>query len=54
VQRTVFVAATLPTDHMVLRYEYESGLRALGIDPPRDRTWDRDRGELSFARPPRW
>jgi hypothetical protein len=54
VQRTVFVAAPQPTDRIVLRYEYESGLVALGIDPLRDRTMDRDRGELTFARPPRW
>lgn len=54
VQRTVFLAAYSATDRIVLRYEYESGLRALGIYPRRDRTWQRERGELSFARPPRW
>jgi len=54
VQRTVFLAAYSATDRIVLRYEYESGLRALGIYPYRDRTWRRERGELSFAKPPRW
>ncbi len=56
VQRTVFLAAHSATDHIILRYEYEPGLRALGIHPRRNRTRDRDRGELSwgFARPPRW
>ena len=54
VQRTVFLAAHSATDRIVLRYEYESGLRSLGITPRRDRTWQRERGELSFARPPRW
>lgn len=54
--RTVeFRAASRPTDHLVLRYEYASGLRALGIRPWRDavdRTWERERGELGFAQPP--
>ena len=54
VQQTVFLAASAPTDHIILRYEFESGLRALGIYPRRDRTWDRERGELSFAKYPRW
>jgi hypothetical protein len=53
VQRTVFLAVHAATDRIVLRYEYESGLRALGIFPRRPRTWDRERGELSFAQPPR-
>jgi hypothetical protein len=54
VQRTVFLAAYSATDRIVLRYEYASGLQALGIYPRRDRTGQRDRGELSFAKPPRW
>jgi hypothetical protein len=54
VQRTEFAAATSPTDRIVLRYEYESGLRALGIFPRSPRAWERDRGELGFAQPPRW
>ena len=54
VQRTVFLAAYSATDRIVLRYEYESGLRALGIYPRYNRSWDRERGELSFAKYPRW
>ncbi|HEY2954070.1 MAG TPA: hypothetical protein VGK89_02335 [Candidatus Eisenbacteria bacterium] len=56
VQRTQFLAASHETDHLILRYEYESGLRALGIFPRRGRTWWRERGELGwgFAQPPRW
>ena len=54
VQRTMFLAAHSATDRIVLRYEYESGLRALGIYPRKSRTWDRDRGEWSFAQAPRW
>ena len=54
VQRTVFLAAWSATDRIALRYEYESGLRALGIFPRTYRTWERERGELSFARYPRW
>jgi hypothetical protein len=57
VQRTVFVAASRPTDKLTLRYEYASGLVALGIDPyrerPRHRTWDREQGLYGFAKPPR-
>ncbi len=54
VQRTVFAAAMSPTDRITLRYEYESGLRALGIFPRSPRVWERERGELGFAQPPRW
>jgi hypothetical protein len=53
VQRTVFLAAYSATDHIILRYEYASGLQAIGIYPRVHRTWDRDRGELTFARYPR-
>ncbi len=42
VQRTWFVAESHATDHIVMRYEYASGLRALGIFPKRARLWDRD------------
>lgn len=42
------------TDHLIVRYEYASGLRALGIEVRRNRVHDRDRGELGFAKPPRW
>jgi hypothetical protein len=51
-----FRAVSQPTDRFVLRYEYASGLRALGIRPVRgwfDRVRDRDRGEYGFAEPPR-
>ena len=56
VRRTQFEAERRATDHMVLRYEYASGLRALGITPlpwfHRDRTWDRENG--GFASYPKW
>ena len=42
------------SDQIVLRYEYASGLRALGINLQRNRLWDRERGELGFAQPPKW
>ena len=52
-----FVAAGPPAERVVLRYEYATALRALGILPRawwgRDRLRERDRGE-GFARPPRW
>jgi len=56
VRRVWFVPVPVATDHLVLRYEYASGLRALGIEPrgSRDRLWERERGELGFAQPPRW
>lgn len=56
VRRTWFEAESHATDHLVLRYEYASGLRALGIRPgwDRDRLRDRERGELGFSQPPRW
>lgn len=56
VNRTVFNANSYSSDMIVLRYEYESGLRALGIFPRRDRnrTWEREQGDLGFAKPPRW
>lgn len=45
-----------PAQRTTLRYEYASGLRALGIDVrpvySRDRLRERDRG--GFARPPAW
>jgi hypothetical protein len=55
VRETVFTAQSYPTDHLVLRYEYASGLQALGIFPARgpDRVWERDH-RLGFAQPPRW
>jgi hypothetical protein len=55
VRRTDFLAARTATDHLVLRYEYASGLRALGIFPPRrHRVFERDLGHLGFAKPPLW
>ncbi len=44
-------------EKVTLRYEYASGLRALGIIPERwtrDRLRERDRGQPGFAEPPRW
>ena len=47
-----------PAQRTTLRYEYASGLRALGIDVrpvyTRDRLRDRDRGQGGFAKPPAW
>jgi hypothetical protein len=54
VRRTDFTPSRNATDHLVFRYEYASGLRALGIFPQRrGRVWERDGGDLGFARPPR-
>ncbi len=55
VRRVHFVAERRAGDHLVFRYEYASGLRALGIIPRshRDRVWEREHGELGFAQPPR-
>lgn len=53
VTRVDFRAERRATDHLVLRYEYASGLRALGIYPNRDRLRERD-GDVGFAKPPRW
>jgi len=57
VQRVEFTAERCATDTHVFRYEYASGLRALGILPIRpdpDRLRDRDNGQLGFAKSPRW
>jgi hypothetical protein len=56
VRQTEFRPRPQATDHLVFRYEYASGLRALGIDTRRqgDRLWERDGGYLGFAKPPRW
>ena len=57
VRRVEFTPEAVAADHLVLRYEYASGLRALGIPPVRgpwrDRLGERD-GDLGFAKPPRW
>ena len=42
------------TDAIVLRYEYARSLRELGIFPDTARLWERDTGEVGFARSPRW
>ena len=52
VQRTRFEGERVATDHIVFRYEYASGLRALGIVPRRARTFEREDGQ--FAQYPRW
>ena len=57
VSRTSFRPESSPVDRITLRYEYARGLADLGIRVRqfRDRTWERDRGELGFARSPqRW
>ena len=59
VQQTEFRAERNAVDRIIVRYEYASGLRALGIDPSRgwreDRLGQRDGGgDIGFARPPRW
>lgn len=57
VRRVQFEPERNATDRLIFRYEYASGLRALGIVPVRndrrDRLHERD-GDLGFARPPRW
>ena len=53
VRETQFFAAASPSDHIVLRYEYASGLAELGIYPRHRRVFQRERGELGFAAPPR-
>lgn len=54
VRRTWFVPAPAASDHIVLRYEYASGLTALGILPEWKRLDVRERGEFGFAKAPRW
>jgi len=57
VRRVEFTPERVAADHLVFRYEYASGLHALGIHPVRegwrDRLGERD-GDLGFAKPPRW
>ena len=54
VSETWFQAVSQPSDRLVFRYEYASGLRALGIPVQGNRLRDRDHGDLGFAKPPRW
>ncbi|MGH7742975.1 MAG: hypothetical protein ACRENS_13250 [Candidatus Eiseniibacteriota bacterium] len=52
VERTEFLPAANFTDQLIFRYEYASGLQALGIFPRANRVWERDNGSLGFVRPP--
>ncbi len=54
VQTTQFVAERSASDWITLRYEYASGLKALGIVPRHPRVWEREQGQYGFAQPPRW
>ncbi len=54
VREVEFRAERAAVDRITLRYEYTAGLRALGIEPRRSRVWERERGELGFAKPPQW
>jgi hypothetical protein len=54
VQQTNFEPQRVAADQIVLRYEYASGLKALGIFPRQNRLWEREQGQLGFAQPPRW
>ena len=54
VSRTSFRPEANPVDRITLRYEYARGLAQLGIRVRGNRTWERDRGEMGFAQPPRW
>ena len=54
VQQTSFEPMAWAADQITLRYEYASGLRALGINLRQPRVFQRERGELGFAQPPRW
>jgi hypothetical protein len=56
VNRTQFTPDPVAVDRLILRYEYASGLQALGILPVRgyrERLGERD-GQVGFAKPPRW
>ena len=56
VQKVQFTPEPNAVDRLIFRYEYASGLRALGIVPI-ERDWrgrlDERDGEMGFARPPR-
>ena len=52
VERTEFLAAAACTDQLIFRYEYASGLQALGIFTRPNRVWERENGSLGFVRPP--
>ena len=52
VERTEFTAAAVCTDQLIFRYEYASGLQALGIFTRPNRVWERENGSMGFVRPP--
>ena len=58
VRRVDFSPEAFACAQVILRYEYRSGLVALGILPwrgdDRDRLWEREHGQFGFAQPPRW
>jgi hypothetical protein len=57
VRSVEFTPERFACTQVVLRYEYQGGLVALGILPwrggDRDRLWERENGTLGFAQPPR-
>jgi hypothetical protein len=53
VRQVEFKGERRATDQFAMRYEYQGGLRALGIFPRTMRTWERENGNLGFAQPPR-
>jgi len=56
VHRVAFDPEPYATAQVILRYEYERGLVALGIlpwdEPRHDRLWERENGVYGFAAPP--
>ena len=55
VREVQFTPERFACTQVILRYEYERGLVALGILPrrlPNDRLWEREHGTLGFAQPP--
>lgn len=52
VERTDFQPVATFTDQLIFRYEYSSGLQALGILPNVNRVLERENGQLGFVRPP--
>ena len=55
VHEVQFTPERFACTQVILRYEYERGLVALGILPyraPNDRLWEREHGTLGFAQPP--
>lgn len=54
VQLVDFDPEPTPVERVTLRYEYHSGLVALGVLPANDRLSERERGDGGFVPPPRW